>query len=272
MLATAIIIFRETLEIAMILGVVLAATKGLAGRTGWVLGGLLGGLLGAGVVAGFARAIAGAMAGAGQEFFNAGILFTAATVIGWTAIWLRKNAKHMVMHLHQVGHDARDGKLPLYSLAVIVGLALLREGSEIVLFIYGMAMTGQSNGSIVSGSALGFALGLVVGLALYYGLLKMPARQMLKVTGWMLILLVAGLASQAVEFLSAAGYFTGMSAQMWDTSWLLSQGSILGKALHSLIGYTARPSLIQVVTYFGALALMLLIIRIVEREKSHALA
>lgn len=272
MLSTAIIIFRETLEIAMILGVVLAATRGLAKRSAWVFGGLVAGAAGAGLVAFFAESISDALSGMGQEFFNAMILFTAAGVIGFTAIWLRKNARHMMMHLKQVGHDVTAGKMPLYSLSLIIGLAILREGSEIVLFIYGMVLSGQGTTSIVTGASIGFGLGIVVGVMLYYGLLKIPARHVLRITSWLLILLVAGLAAQGVEYLSAAGYFGGLSQQVWDTSWLLSQDSILGKSLHSLIGYTARPSTIQLITYLATLGGLLLAIRIVEREKTHALA
>ncbi len=265
MLSTAIIIFREALEIAMILGVVLAATRGLAGRMIWIIGGLAAGSLGAGLVAIFAQTISSALSGLGQEFFNAIILFTAALVIGWTAIWIRKNARAMTAHLKKVGQDVTDGKLPFYSLSLIIGLAILREGSEIVLFIYGMALSGQSASSIVLGSAIGLTLGIVVGAMLYFGLLKMSTRYMLKFTSWLLVLLVAGLASQGVGYLSAAGYFSNMSYQVWDTSWLLSEDSIVGKSLHSLIGYSARPTAAQLIIYLSVLLGLFAVISVTER-------
>src|ERR1700722_17094380 len=132
MLSTAIIIFREILEIAMIVGIVLAATRGVPGRAMWIFGGFAAGCAGAGLVAVFARTISASLSGMGQEFFNALILFTAAGFIGWTALWVRKNARVMTAQLRQAGRDVVEGKAPLYSLALIIGLALLREGSEIV--------------------------------------------------------------------------------------------------------------------------------------------
>src|ERR1700679_1045027 len=182
MFSTAIIIFREILEITMIVGIILAATRGLPGRMAWIVGGFTGGCAGASLVAVFAQTISASLSGMGQEFFNAMILFTAAGFIGWTALWVRKNARMMSVQLRQVGRDVAQGKLPLYSLALIIGLALLREGSEIVLFIYSMVLSGQSTTSIIEGSILGVVAGGVVGILLYYGLLKIPARYVLRVT------------------------------------------------------------------------------------------
>jgi high-affinity iron transporter len=267
MYSTAIIIFREILEIAMILGVVLAATRGLPGRAVWIGTGFAGGLLGAGIVALFAEAISNAASGMGQEFFNACILFTAATVIGWTAIWMRSHAREFVVELKHAGKEVAAGRLPGFSLSLIIGLAILREGSEIVLFIYGMVLSGQTPASIVMGSILGLALGTITGVLLYLGLVKMSARYMLKVTGWLLVLLVAGLSSQGAGYLNAAGYFSGLSMPVWNTSWLLSQGSGLGKALHSLIGYSERPSAIEVIFYCATLLGLLFIMAIMDRRK-----
>ncbi len=272
MLSTAIIIFREVLEIAMILGVVLAATKGLPARMKWIVGGFGAGLFGAGIVALFAGAISNAASGMGQEFFNAMILFTASAVIGWTAVWLRTHGRKMVMHFHSVGKEVVDGKLPGISLSVIIGLAILREGSEIVLFIYGMALSGQNATSIIFGSIIGVVLGTIVGVMLYLGLIKMSAKYMLKFTGWLLMLLVAGLAAQGAGYLSAAGYFSDFSSQLWNTSWLLNEDSIVGKSLHSLIGYTAKPTQIQLTFYLGTLFALISITAIIERNKKHTLA
>ncbi len=272
MLSTAIIIFREILEIAMILGVVLAATRGLPARGIWIGGGFGAGLLGACLVAVFARAISDAASGMGQEFFNAMILFTATLVIGWTAVWVRTHAREMVAHMREVGKDVSIGKLPHYSLTLIIGLAILREGSEIVLFIYGMVLSGQSVFSIAMGSILGLVMGSIAGTLFYLGLIKMSVRYMLNFTGWLLILLVAGLSAQGASYLSAAGYFSSLSTPLWNTSWLLSEDGILGKVLHTLVGYSARPTLVMVYFYCGTLATLFAIISWMDRRKKPAAA
>src|SRR3546814_4807419 len=74
MLAAAVIVFREALEAALIVGIVLAATKGVIGSRRWVAGGIAAGILGAALVALFADRIGNAFGGNGQELFNAFVL------------------------------------------------------------------------------------------------------------------------------------------------------------------------------------------------------
>lgn len=272
MLSTAIIVFRETLEIAMIIGIVLLATRGLKRRATWIFAGLGFGMAGAGLIAVFAQSLSASLEGTGQEIFNAGILFSAALVIGWTVVWMQKHARHMTTHFKHVGHDVMTGKLPHYSLTVIVGLAMLREGAEIVLFTYGMVLSGQPLASVALGTVSGLGLGAGVGVLLYYGMLKIPARHALRVTSWLLILLVAGLSAQGAHFLSAAGYFAPYSNAVWDTSWLLSERSITGKALHSLIGYSEQPTAIQLIFYAGTLCLLVGILALQSRPRPVKLA
>jgi len=128
-----------------------------------------------------------------------------------------------------------------------------------------MTLSGQTVSSIVIGSLIGATLGIIIGVMLYYGLLKMPARYMLSVTSWLLILLVAGLASQGAGYLSAAGYFSDLSQPLWNTSWLLSEDSIMGKMLHSLVGYSSRPSGIQLIFYVATFGGLMSITAIMNR-------
>ncbi len=269
MLSTAVIIFREILEMSLIIGIVLAATRGLKGRMLWIAGGLVGGLTGAGLVALFTETISNLAEGVGQEIMNAAILFSAALVIGWTAIWMRKHFRDMTSHIRKVGENVTHGTMPLYSLSLVIGLAVLREGAEIVLFIYGMILSGQESRSIVGGGAIGLFCGILFGVLLYMGLLKMSAKYMFKVTNGLLILLVAGLAGQGASFLSAAGYFSDYSATLWDSSWLIADKSLLGQTLHGLIGYNAHPTEIQGIFFLGTLTFLISVIGWMEYSKKH---
>ena len=93
MLATAIIVFREVLEAALIVGVVLAASRGVIRRGAWVAGGIAAGVLGATLVAAGAEGIQQAAAGMGQEVFNAVILLTAVAMLGWHNIWMTRHGR-----------------------------------------------------------------------------------------------------------------------------------------------------------------------------------
>ena len=86
---------------------------------------------------------------------------------------------------------------------------------------------------------------------MYFGLVAIPMRRLFAVTTALITLLAAGMASQAVNFLQQAGYFSGMADPLWDTSGFLSEGSILGRLLHSLIGYSDSPTGAQLIAYLA---------------------
>jgi high-affinity iron transporter len=257
MLATAIIVFREALEAALIVGIVLAASEGVAGRGRWVGFGILAGVAGAVAVAFGADAIAAAAAGIGQEVFNAAILFAAVGMLGWHNIWMTRHGREVTRAANRLGAAVRDGSRPLWALGFVVGLAVLREGSEVVLFLYGIAAAGGSSlGMMAVGGALGLGAGIVAGAVLYLGLISIPLRHLFTVTSWLVLLLAAGLASQGAAFLLQAQVLPALGDNLWNTSFLLSDESLPGRMLHTLIGYTAQPAGIQLVFYLGTLLLI----------------
>lgn len=269
MLGAAIIVFREVLEAALIVGIVLAASAGAPRRGLWVTCGLAAGVVGAGVVALFAAEIAAVASGIGQELLNATILVLAVAMLGWHNIWMSRHGRELAATAREVGDAVISGARPLYVLAVVVGLAVLREGSETVLFLYGVAAGGGLGaGSLIAGGTLGLAGGITVGAALYLGLLRIPTRRLFTVTSWMVLLLAAGMAAQAAGYLVQADLLPALGNAVWDTSAILTEDSVLGKALHTLIGYVSRPDGIQIVFYLVALSGIWLLTRAVGRPVS----
>jgi high-affinity iron transporter len=262
MLSTALIVFREVLEAALVVSIVLAATKGVPRRGRWVGGGLVGGVVGAGLIAAFADVISSWASGMGQEVFNAGVMFVAVVMLAWHSIWMGKHSREMTRQLSAIGKAVAAGSTPLTGLAIVVGVAVLREGSEAVLFLYGIAAgePGQTSQMIVGG-LLGIIGGVGLGAAMNAGLLQIPLKRLFGVTNGLIVLLAAGMASQGVGFLLAAGLVPSWGDTVWDTSWLLRETSIVGKMLHTLIGYTARPAGIQVVAYVATLVIIVLLAR-----------
>jgi len=262
MLSTALIVFREVLEAALVVSIVLAATKGVPRRGRWVGGGLVGGVVGAGLIAAFADVISSWASGMGQEVFNAGVMFVAVVMLAWHSIWMGKHSREMTRQLSAIGKAVAAGSTPLTGLAIVVGVAVLREGSEAVLFLYGIAAgePGQTSQMIVGG-LLGIIGGVGLGAAMYAGLLQIPLKRLFGVTNGLIVLLAAGMASQGMGFLLAAGLVPSWGDTVWDTSWLLRETSIVGKMLHTLIGYTARPAGIQVVAYVATLVIIVLLAR-----------
>jgi high-affinity iron transporter len=250
MLATAIIVFREVLEAALIVGIVLAAARGVPRRGWWVGLGVLGGVLAAAVVAGFANSLSALADGMGQELFNATILFAAVIMLGWHNVWMSRHGREMAAEMTSVGQAIVAGIRPLYALAFVVGIAVLREGAEVVLFLYGIAVTGNDGTlTLLFGGVVGLGIGVAVGTALYAGLLRIPAKHLFHATSVLILLLAAGMAAQGADFLAQAGYLPALGERLWDTSWVLTEKSIPGRVLHTLIGYVDRPAGIQLVFY-----------------------
>lgn len=250
MLAALVIIFREVLEAGLIVGVVLAASRGVHGRNGAVALGVAVGILGAAIVAVFATRISDAFDGRGQELFVAAILLFAVVMLAWHVIWMAEHAREMTHELRKLGSDVAAGKQSLFALGAAVAIAVMREGSEVVLFMTGIVMQGKDTaGELLLGSGIGLLLGACVSLVLYLGLAAIPLKRMFSVTGALVTLLAAGLAASAVQQLSNAGLLNVLDTKVWDTSWLLSQDSWVGRVLHVLIGYMDRPTGMQLIAY-----------------------
>src|SRR6195256_1053414 len=144
MLGALVIVFREAIEAGLIVGIVLAATRGVPNRAAWVGLGIGVGAVGAGIIALFAEAISGAFEGAGQELLNATVLGAAVLMLMWHNAWMARHGREMAADMRAVGQAVTSGTRPMTVLAVVVGLAVLREGAEIVLFLYGVVGSGTS--------------------------------------------------------------------------------------------------------------------------------
>jgi high-affinity iron transporter len=273
MLATLLIVFREVIEAGLIVGIVLAATKGVPRRGWWVSYGVVGGVAGACLVALFAGQLASLFAGSGQEIFDASVLLLAVCMLTWHNVWMAGHGREMAREMKQVGSDVAAGRKSLAALAVVVSVAVLREGSEIVLFLYGIASQGgTSNSAMLLGGVVGVTAGAAVTALMYYGLLAIPAGKLFGVTSWLITLLAAGMAAQAVLFIQQGGYFEYLTRTVWNTSGILSQDSILGRLLHTLIGYNDTPNGAQLVVYAATIATIFALMRWerARHPRSHA--
>ncbi len=255
MVAALVIVFREVIEAGLVVGIVMAATRAVAHRGQWIAGGVIAGFIGACLVALFVGAITAAFAGMGQELFNATVLGIAVVMLTWHNVWMARHGREIATEMLTLGKAVVAGSRTLLALAVVVGIAILREGAEVVLFLYGIvASEGGWNLSILLGGLLGLALGALVSVLTYLGLLRIPGRYLFAVTSVMIAFLAAGMAAQAIGFLEQANMVTALGTVLWDSSGILSDSSLFGKVLHTLIGYNDRPTGMQVVIYLAILA------------------
>ncbi|HMC13176.1 MAG TPA: FTR1 family protein [Gallionellaceae bacterium] len=267
MLATAVIMFREVLEASLIIAIVLGASRGVAGRGRWVAGGIGLGLLGAFIVAILANVASSVFSGNGQAILNAVILLSAVTMLTWHNVWMSAHGRQLSLEVMAVGSDVQSGQRPMTALLVITMVAVMREGSEAVLFLWAIATSGEQSLNMILGGLGGVIVGVLVGLLLYIGILRIPARHFFSTTSWMILLLASGLAAQAAGFLNQVGLLPALGNGVWNTSNILSQDSLIGQMLHILVGYIARPSGIEVVFYVATFLIILILMRIYGRNR-----
>ena len=223
---------------------------------------MLAGVLAACVVAVFAGALSNLFSGMGQELFNAAILCVAVVMLTWHNVWMARHGSELAGELRSAGQAVVEGSKSLLALAVVVGVAVLREGSEVVLFLYGVIAGGDSGWDVAFGGFAGLALGAGVCLLTYFGLVRIPMRALFATTTVLITLLAAGMAAQAAAFLEKANWLTALDTIVWESGWLLSDSSFLGRALHTLIGYTDQPTAMQLTVYLAILLVTFVLTRL----------
>lgn len=258
MFTATLIVFRESLEAALFVGIVAAATRGLAGRARWLGAGVGLGAFGALVLALLAGRIAAAFDGIGQDLLNIGVLALALAMLLWHCLWVSTHSQAMAQNARSLGGELQSGRRRPWVLIAAVALAVLREGAETVLFVAGSASGGADAGGVLLPSSLGLLLGVGVGSAVYAGLSRVPVRHIFTVTNGLIAVLAAAIASRLMGALAQAGLLDAWSVPLWDSSNWLAPDSPPGLLAHALIGYDARPSGAQLAAYLAVLGLIFL--------------
>jgi high-affinity iron transporter len=172
---------------------------------------------------------------------------------------MASHGRELATQLRSAGNAVLNGEKSLWALAVVITVAVLREGSEIVLFLYGIAASSQADPlSMLAGGVLGIAAGAALSWLMYRGLVAISLKRLFSITGWMIALLAAGMAGRAAAILAGIDLIPAWGYQLWDTSWLVSDASLTGRALTALVGYTDRPLGVQLVAWSVTLALLVL--------------
>jgi high-affinity iron transporter len=257
MLAALLLVFREGLEAALVITVILAATRGVAQRGRYILAGILAGAAGAGILAACTGALSNAMGGIGAEIFNASVLLLAVGLLAWHVVWMGHHGKEMAAEIKQLGRDITLGIKPLSALAIVSATTMLREGSEIVLFMQGLLASADHSAPLFIGGILGICAAVAAGGLMYLGMVRIPVGKLFSATNVLLMLIAAGMAGKAANYLVAAGALPEVSNQVWNTSAFIGNDSWVGETLSAFMGYSATPTGIQLIFFASTLALLL---------------
>jgi high-affinity iron transporter len=184
-------------------------------------------------------------------------------MLTWHNVWMAHHGREMAGEMRAVGQAVAEGSKSLLALAVVVGVAVLREGSEVALFLYGVAASDGGSGlSFAIGGFIGLVLGAGVCLLTYFGLMRIPPRALFATTTTLITLLAAGMAAQAVAFLERANWLNSLDTVVWDSGWLVSETSLAGRTLHTLIGYTDQPTEMQLLAYAAVVLATFMLMRL----------
>lgn len=268
MFKIALVVFRECLEIALLLGVILAVTKQLEKSRIYIIAGVMLGIVSAALFAFFTRSITVAFSGLGDEIFNSGVILLTVALIGWTIVWMQCYSIKIKQNLNDLSVKISSGDSSYIMLVLIVAATILREGMEIIILVYSISLVEiiDSN-SYLLGLIIGIVSGLTLGVIIYLGLIKIVNQQYIfRISSILLMLVASGFAAEAAGILSSSGIITILSDHLWDSSWLISDRSIYGKFLKMITGYIARPNGLQVVFYVCTLGLINILIQIKIRQ------
>lgn len=248
--ATFVITLREGFEAALILGIVYVYLDKIGARDEYryvTLGGILGAvasvLMGIGV-----SALSGPLLDLGPDLIGAVVLFVAVIVLTWHGWWMRQHARAVKGDI-QRRIDAAGVGHRVWIVGTIAFVGVFREGAETVLFLWGlMTQTDLTGWGGLAGGALGVATAAVLGWAIFRGGRHVSLQRFFGVTSALLVLVAAGLFSTAVGRLETLGFLPA-TPTLWNTSALLNDHGTVGGFLAGLIGYRARPSLLEIVAY-----------------------
>lgn len=273
MFKIALVVFRESLEIALLLGIILAVTKQLEKARIYIIAGIMFGTVLAALFAFFTRSISKSFSGMGDEIFNSTIILLTVILIGWTVVWMQGYGVKVKRELNDLSLKISSGDSSYIMLLLMVATTILREGVEIILLVYSISSVETiDNNSYLLGLIIGMISGFILGIIIYCGLIKLASQQYIfRVSAILLTLIAGGFAAEAAGILTSSGIITVLADQVWDSSWLISDRSIYGKFLNVITGYIARPNGLQIVSYVGTIAsiniLILLKTRYINNNK-----
>ncbi|AXF84968.1 hypothetical protein DTO96_100685 [Ephemeroptericola cinctiostellae] len=363
MFTTGLIVFRETLEAALFIGIMAAATRGLMGRSWAIVIGVLAGLAGAFAIAALTERINDAANGTGQEWLNVMVLGLAFVMLTWHVMWSSRHGKELAGQAKTLGANAKSGKSSMWAISIAIAMIVLREGAETVLFVTGAlasndtppavvqaaqthviqpsaaqglvqeidltkptssaamalpqeldltkkaspaqavplsalpqtvdltqaptpsaapahsissaALSEPAQGDstsgdsvepmtardVVSGGFAGLGLGAIVGLVMYFGLVRVPVGRMFSITNAFVVVLAAGMMGQIGNKLVQAQVLPSGADPLWDSSRLIGADSAAGTFFHALMGYEAQPSLTHVAFFAAGLFMIVMVAR-----------
>ncbi|WP_454689380.1 FTR1 family iron permease [Achromobacter aloeverae] len=245
------IVWRESVEALLVVGILYTWLRASPeGRRGlpYLWGGVAAGLALACALALVLLGVSSWLSDEGQEWFQAGMALVACALVVQMVLWMKKHGRTLKRELETGARDSVQND-NWWGLLILVTIAVAREGSETVVFLYGTVSAGEASGSMLSLALAG--LGGFVAALLTFWLLQLGGklitwRRFFALTEFLLLLLAGALLVGGLDHLISLGVVPPLVDPIWDSSWLLSDSTGIGKVLADFAGYRAYPALISV--------------------------
>ncbi|SHG75274.1 high-affinity iron transporter [Jatrophihabitans endophyticus] len=252
MLPSFVIGLREGLEAALIVGIIAAFLRkqGRRDLLRWVLVGVgvaVGLCLAAGITL---RAYSQNLPQRQQEGLETVIAVLAIAMVTYMVVWMRRNSRNLKGQLEGLASDAMSGAGNAGRAMVLMAfLAVIREGLETVVFLlaaFNETATGSRAGV---GAVLGIAIAVALGYGIYRGGVRLNLSKFFRITGFVLVLVAAGLVVNAFRTAHEAGWVDFGQGRTVDLSWLVQPGSVQSSLLTGMLGLQPRPVVVEVVAW-----------------------
>ena len=250
-MATLVIVFRETLEAGLIVGIVLTV---LARLKAWRYSGYVWASVAVAVAASFLvgwvlSVSTESVQGRWETIIEGVISLVACGVLTYMVFWMDKQGKRIKPEIEHKMEDAVSRR-ELVAIIMLPFLSVFREGAETVLFLKGVAYQSGAAASWLGG-LLGAGLAVGVTAAIFVGGRKIQLKALFRSTGVVLLLIAAGLLAYGIHELQELGWIPMIVYPVWDINPILNEKEGFGAFMKALFGYNGNPSLIEVIAYLS---------------------
>jgi high-affinity iron transporter len=249
MMQISLIIFRELLEVLLLLFLIVATAHGRVKNLKlYVFLGCVVGVFGAIILALTAPLLASSFSGMGQEIVNSTIIFTTAMMLAATILYMKNYYANLKNNIKTISLQLEESLRYKILLVLLIATAIFREGSEIVLLLYGITLANQVQlMHFILAISLGSVVAILCGFLFYKGLLK--TANLFRITSMLLIFISSNMTAESIGILNRAGIIEILPQQAWDLSWLISDNGFIGNCLRALINYNSKPSVLEVLVF-----------------------
>jgi high-affinity iron transporter len=256
MFSSGIITFRETLEVALVVGILLSyltkTNQNVYKKYIWYGIGI--GIVLAGLLAFFLNVVSGGFSGSSEEIFEGVLMFVTAGFLTWMILWVHRQKDIAKKLKEKVAKHVEEGFG--WGIALLTISAVLREGVETVLYLKATSVASGENQML--GGFIGIIIALILGYVMFRYTLKFSLTTIFNVTGVLLIAFAAGMVAYGIHEFQEVGWIPQYSFDpIFNISHILDHKSTVGSVLRAMFGYSSRPTLWELIGYVGYIGFVL---------------